>query len=356
MPQAESIPWTLSVKKNRIRVIYQGQEPIRLDKHLANLRLQELHSRSFIESLIAEDRILVNNIPVKKSYALSAGDEIDLNMPEPPDFEMKAEAIPLDVVYEDKDLAVINKAAGMIVHPGHGNPDGTLVNAILHRFAGELSSGRDPNRPGIVHRLDRGTSGLIIIAKNDRAQVALNHMFARREIKKTYLAITSGIPEPPEGSIECFLTRSLNNPRQMCVSDQGKWAISHFKTIKYYHYFALVKVQLETGRMHQIRVQFASRNMPILGDLLYNTRRYVHSLMPQNMKRKATELLTTHLLRQALHAWRLQFTHPISGKEMDIFAPLPEDLMYTLDWLQRYFAIDTDSRPYNMILEENLTW
>jgi 23S rRNA pseudouridine1911/1915/1917 synthase len=103
-------------------------------------------------------------------------------------------------------------------------------------------------------------------------------------------------------------------------------------------------------------VQFASRNMPILGDLLYNTRRYVHSLMPQNMKRKATELLTTHLLRQALHAWRLQFTHPISGKEMDIFAPLPEDLMYTLDWLQRYFAIDTDSRPYNMILEENLTW
>jgi len=142
----------------------------------------------------------------------------------------------------------------------------------------------------------------------------------------------------------------------MCVSDQGKWAISHFKTIKYYHYFALVKVQLETGRMHQIRVQFASRNMPILGDLLYNTRRYVHSLMPQNMKRKATELLTTHLLRQALHAWRLQFTHPISGKEMDIFAPLPEDLMYTLDWLQRYFAIDTDSRPYNMILEENLTW
>ncbi|MCB5264998.1 MAG: RluA family pseudouridine synthase [Candidatus Cloacimonetes bacterium] len=340
----------------RIKIVFDADEPVRLDKHLANLRLQELHSRTFIESLIKEDGILVNNIPVKKSFLLTRGDEIDLKLPEPPDYQMKAQDIPLDVVYEDDDLAVINKAAGMIVHPGHGNPDGTLVNAIMYRFAGELSTGRDPNRPGIVHRLDRGTSGLIIIAKTDAAQVALNHQFARREIKKTYLAITSGIPEPPEGSIECNIARSLKNPRQMCVAEKGKWAVLHYKTIQYYHYFALVKVQLETGRMHQIRVQFAQRNMPILGDLLYNTRRYVHALLPQNMKHKATELLTNRLLRQALHAWRLQFIHPISGAEMDFCAALPEDFLYTLKWLERYFAVDTDSASLNVILEENKTW
>ncbi|MCK9558174.1 MAG: RluA family pseudouridine synthase [Candidatus Cloacimonetes bacterium] len=344
------------MNQQKIRIVYEGDEPIRLDKHLANLRLQELHSRSFIESLITEDRILVNNVPVKKSYPLNKGDEISLKLPDPPDYNLNPEDIPLDVVYEDDYLAVVNKAAGMIVHPGHGNPDGTLVNAILYRFGSNLSSGSDNNRPGIVHRLDRGTSGLIIIAKTDSAQAELNHMFARREIHKTYLTITSGIPEPSEGSIECHIGRSLSNPRQMCVTDAGKWSLSHYKIIKYYHYFALVKVKLETGRMHQIRVQFAHHHVPLLGDLLYNTRRQVHSLMPQNMKRKATELLANHLLRQALHSWRLEFIHPITKEHLDIFAPLPEDILYTLDWLEKYFSIDTDSKPYNMILEENIQW
>ncbi len=344
------------MRKSKIKIIFDGDKPVRLDKHLADLRLQELASRSFIESLIADDKILVNKIPVKKSYLLDKGDEIDLNLPPPPDHHVEAQDIPLDVIYEDEDLAVINKATGMIVHPGHGNPDGTLVNAILHRFAGQLSSGRGPNRPGIVHRLDRGTSGLIIIAKTDQAQVALNHMFARREVQKTYLAISCGIPDPPEGTIENEIGRSLSNPRQMCVCRQGKRAISHYKTIKYYHYFSLLKIQLETGRMHQIRVHLAHRNNPILGDLLYNTRRFVHSQVPQNMKRKVTELLTTHLLRQALHAWRLDFIQPISGKKLALCAPLPEDFLYTLDWLERFFMIDTDDASYKMILEENKKW
>lgn len=344
------------MKKTKIHIVYTESEPLRLDKHLANLRLQELHSRSFIESLIAEDAILVNNIPVKKSYLLQENDEIQISLPEAPEIEAQPENIPLDVVYEDEDLAVINKEAGMIVHPGHGNPDGTLVNAILFRFAEQLSSGRHPSRPGIVHRLDRGTSGLIIIAKNDRTQAALGELFARREIQKTYLAITSGIPDPLEGRLENHIARSLSNPRQMCVATEGKWALSHYKCIRCFHYFALVKIKLETGRMHQIRVQFSHANMPILGDLLYNTRRYVHSLMPQNMKRKATELLTNHLLRQALHAWQLKFTHPISGKELELYAPLPEDYLYTLNWLERYFAIDTDSPSINLLLEENKQW
>lgn len=348
--------WTLETVTKKIKIVYSQDEPIRLDKHLANLNIQELHSRSFVESLIADDCVLVNEIPVKKSYLLSKGDVIDIKLPEVPDYELLAQDIPLDVVYEDRDLAIINKEPGMIVHPGHGNPDQTLVNAILHRFKGELSSGRDPNRPGIVHRLDRGTSGLIMIAKNDRTQAALSELFAKRKIRKTYLAITSGIPNPPFGTIEGNIARSVNNPRQMCVSAEGKEAITHYKTIKYYHYFALVKVLLETGRMHQIRVHFAQQQMPLLGDLLYNTRRYVHSLMPQNMKRKATELLTTHLLRQALHAWRLEFIHPGTGQPIDVFAPLPQDISYTLSWLDKYFSVDTDSTDYNVILEENLKW
>lgn len=344
------------MKKSKIRIIFESEQPIRLDKHLAELRLQELYSRSFIEKLIDDDCILVNNIPIKKSYLLQMGDEIVLNLPEPPPIDIQPEDIPLDVVYEDEYLAVINKPAGMIVHPGHGNPDGTLVNAILWRFGENLSAGREKNRPGIVHRLDRGTSGLVMIAKQDAAQAAINEMFAHREIKKTYLAITSGIPEPPEGEIETYITRSLANPRKMCVADEGKWALTLYRTIKYYHYFALVEVKLETGRMHQIRLHFAHRNFPILGDLLYNTRRYVHSLVPQNMKRKVTELLTTHLIHQALHAWRLEFTHPFTGRVVQLEAPLPEEFNCTLDWLDRYFAIDTDTRPVTMILKENTQW
>lgn len=339
--------------KNKIKLLCTADDPIRLDKYLADMNIQELYSRSFVERLIEEDRILVNNIPVKKSYLVKSGDDIQLNLPEPEPFEVYAQDIPLDVIYEDEDLAIINKEAGMIVHPGFGNPEGTLVNAILHRWGTNLSSGREVNRPGIVHRLDRGTSGLIMIAKNDPMQAALSELFAKREIKKTYLAITTGVPDPPVGDIETYLNRSIKNPRMMCIADSGRWSLTHYETIKIWHYFAMLQVGLETGRMHQIRVHLASRHYPVLGDLLYNTRAYVHSQIPQNMKRKATELLTTHLRRQALHSWKLQFIHPLSGKHISAEAPLPEDLNYTITWLDRYFAIDTDPRDdYSDTTEE----
>lgn len=338
--------------RNKIRVICENEQEQRLDKFLVEMNIQELYSRSFIEKLIDADRILVNNIPVKKSYPLKAGDEIVLNLPEPEPMEATPQDIPLDVVYEDEDLAIINKEAGMIVHPGFGNPDFTLVNAILHRFAGQLSSGREENRPGIVHRLDRGTSGLIMIAKHDAAQAKLQDMFARREVKKTYLAICSGVPDPAKGSIETNINRSTKNPRMMCVTEDGRYALTHYETMKTWHYFALLKVNLETGRMHQIRLHLAHINYPVLGDLLYNTRRYVHSLVPQNMKRKITELLTIHLHRQALHAWKLEFEHPFRDERISVKAPLPEDINYTLCWLDKYFAIDTDTRETNMLLNE----
>ncbi len=340
--------------KNKIRVIYTCEDVQRLDKFLVELNIQELYSRSFIERLIEDDRILVNNIPVKKSYLLKTGDEIILSLPDPEPIQATPQNIPLDIVYEDEDLAIINKAAGMIVHPGFGNPDATLVNAILFRFAGQLSSGREENRPGIVHRLDRGTSGLILIAKNDAAQAKLQDKFAARQIKKTYLAISTGVPDPPADSIETNISRSNKNPRMMCVSEEGRYALTHYETLKTWHFFALLKVNLETGRMHQIRLHLAHINYPVLGDLLYNTRRYVHSLVPQNMKRKVTELLTTHLHRQALHAWKLEFDHPFRDERISVKAPLPEDIQYTLNWLDQYFAIDTDSRDLNMLLNEEI--
>ncbi len=342
--------------RNKIKVFYDREESNRLDRYLVDLRIQELYSRSFIEKLIEEDSILVNKIPVKKSFQLSKGDEVVITLPDLVPSEVVPQNIPLDVVYEDDDMAVINKPAGMIVHPGFGASDQTLVNAMVFRWREDLSSGREANRPGIVHRLDRGTSGLMIIAKNDPAQSALNNMFARREIKKTYLAIACGNPDLPEDSIESHIGRSMSNPRKMCVTQSGRWSLTNYKVIKYYHCFALVKVSLETGRMHQIRVHFADRNFPILGDLLYNTRRQVHALVPENLKRKVTELLTTHLLRQALHAWRLQFVQPISGKLLDIKVDPPQDIHYTLAWLERYFGIDTDTRDLNSILSENEEW
>ena len=328
---------------------YTAEGEQRLDKFLVELNIQELYSRSFIEKLIDADRILVNLVPVKKSYPLRDGDEILIDLPEPEPVKAIAQDIPLDLVYEDDDLVIINKEAGMIVHPGFGNPDNTLVNAIMHRFGGNLSSGREENRPGIVHRLDRGTSGLIIIAKHDAAQAKLQDMFAAREISKTYLAVCTGVPDPPVGSIETFINRSIRNPRMMCVSEEGRYALTHYETIHIWHFFALQKINLATGRMHQIRLHFAHIGYPILGDLLYNTRRYVHSLVPQNMKRKITELLTTHLHRQALHAWKLEFLHPFSGQQISVCAPLPEDLIYTLNWLNQYFAIDTECQDMNML-------
>jgi len=341
---------------NKIRIVYDLDEPARLDKYVAELRIQELFSRTFVERLVEEDRILVNLVPVKKSYMLEKGDEIDINLPEPAPIDIVPQDIPLDVVWEDNDIAVINKPAGLIVHPGFGNPDNTLVNAMMYRWGGGLSSGRGTNRPGIVHRLDSGTTGLMIIAKNDPVQSHLCDMFAERKVRKTYLGIACGIPDPMDGTIESPIGRSRTNPRKMCVSDDGRWSLTEYKTICCYNCFALVKIHLETGRMHQIRVHFAHRNMPLLGDLLYNTRRYVHSLVPENMKRKVTELLTTHLLRQALHAWRLEFAHPVSGEWLDITAPVPNDILYTLSWLEKYFAPEGQDCDLNDLLEKNLEW
>jgi 23S rRNA pseudouridine1911/1915/1917 synthase len=325
---------------DKLHLIYHSEGIQRLDKYLVAVKVPELYSRTFIEKLITDGMVTVNSIPVKKSYQLCIGDEIHICLPEQPTTDITPQDIPLDIVFEDENLAVVNKPAGMIVHPGFGNPDNTLVNAIVFRFGDGLASGSALNRPGIVHRLDKGTSGLMLIAKNDTAQSLLSDMFARRKVKKTYLAITTGIPEPAEDRIESNISRSVSNPRKMSVSNEGRRALTSYKIIRFYHYFALLEINLETGRMHQIRVHLANRNFPVLGDLLYNSIKLVQSNVPENMKRKVYELLTAHLMRQALHAWKLEFEHPFTKTVQTFTAPLPDDIIYTLDWLEQYFAID----------------
>ncbi len=325
---------------DKLCIIYESQSFLRLDKFLIEKNIQELYSRSFIEKLILENQITVNNNPVKKSYLLKQGDEIRINVPEPPPTDIVPQDIPLDIVFEDEYLAVINKPAGLIVHPGFGNPDNTLVNAIVFRYGEKFQNEGNQYRPGIVHRLDKGTSGLMLIAKDDKTQSRLSVMFSNRKVKKTYLAITTGIPETNEDKIETFIARSKSNPRKMNVSNEGRLAITHYKVIQYYHYFALLEINLETGRMHQIRVHFANIHRPLLGDVLYNSLKNVHNIVPENMKKKVQELLANHLKRQALHAWKLEFKHPFTSEVLSFEAPIPDDLRYSLDWLEKHFAID----------------
>lgn len=327
---------------NNINLTYKLNSGQRLDRFLVESKIHELYSRNFIEKLIADQCIIVNNAPVKKSYVLRKGDKINIVLPPPPPQEVIPQDIPMDIIYEDEYLAVINKPAGLVVHPGYGNPEGTLVNAVVYKYGKKLVDGISRNRPGIVHRLDKETSGLIIIAKDDETQSKLSSMFSQRQVKKTYLAITTGVPEPSEETIETYITRSTKNPRMMVVGCTGRLAITFYSVLRFYHNFALLKVNLETGRMHQIRVHMVHKNTPILGDLVYNKLKNVQNIVPDNMKKRVYDLLINHLKRQALHAWKLKFNHPYSLNAMEFTAPIPADFNYALNWLENHFAIDND--------------
>ncbi|HOV17346.1 MAG TPA: RluA family pseudouridine synthase [Candidatus Cloacimonadota bacterium] len=324
----------------RIDLVYERENAQRLDKYLADLQLPELYSRTFIDKLIEDEKIAVNGKTAKKSCLLHNGDKVQIDIPPLPPQEIQPFDLPLSVIYEDEYLAVINKPANLVVHPGFGNPDNTLANALVHRYGQKLSTRYGNLRPGIVHRLDKGTSGLIIVALNDAVHAKLADLFSGRKVKKTYLAVTSGIPETEEGTIETHLARSHSNPRQISVSASGRNAVTNYKVLHYYNFFALLAVKPETGRTHQIRAHLAYLHCPVLGDPLYNSMRQVKNLLPDNLKKKAVELLSNHLQRQALHAWKLNFTHPYTGEELNFTAPLPEDIIYTLNWLDSYFAID----------------
>jgi len=323
-----------------MKIEYLVDEKQRIDKYIVSLNLEELYSRSFIDKLLQEKAILVNNKPVKKNYKLSHSDIITIEIPQKKEVEIKPQNIPIDIVWEDDDIAIVNKPVGLIVHPGAGVQDGTLVNALMFHFNKKLSVQHDPLRPGVVHRLDKDTSGLIIVAKNDRVHSLLSRMFQNRTIRKTYLAVTVGVPSKAEDTIKTLIGRSKKDRIKMTVTTDGREAVTHYKIIKYFDFFSLVEIELETGRTHQIRVHFSHINCPILGDNTYSTLKRTLSIVPFHYQKKVKYLLANHLKRQALHAYKLEFEHPITKEIVKAEAPIPDDIQYTINWLEKYFITE----------------
>lgn len=263
-------------------------------------------TRSHIKKLIDSENVYINGIIAKKSGSkIKIGDIVKINIPKIDNSTIEAEDIPLDIVYEDDDIAVINKTQGMVVHPAPGNYSGTLVNAALHHFK-ELSNNTDEFRPGIVHRLDKDTSGLIIIAKNNMAHTELSRLLNKREVKKKYMALVHGNVKEDSGVIQTYLGRHTKDRKKMAVTNTGKEAITRFKVIERFGKYTLVEFIIETGRTHQIRVHAKHMGHPVVGDPVYT-----------NLKDPFK------LNGQLLHAANLAFTHPVSGKHMDFNAQLP---------------------------------
>jgi 23S rRNA pseudouridine1911/1915/1917 synthase len=315
-------------------------ELVRIDKFLSTFESEHIYSRSQIEKLISNNKVKVNGKVVKKNYKLEANDKIEIEFEAKQVNEIIPENIPIDIVYQDDYLAVVNKPIGLVVHPGNGNPDGTLANALAYHFGSNLSQTGGNLRPGIVHRLDKGTSGLIIIAKTDDAHVKLSEMFKNREIDKTYRAILVGHMKEEQGTIETLYARSRRNAIKYTVAQEGKVAVTHYNTLKKFHYFSYVDVKLETGRTHQIRVHFSHYNCPVLGDRLYSGLEEVASRIPYNYKKRLKNLFDRTLSTQALHAYKLEFIHPITNENICVESTLPDYFLKTLDWLDANFAME----------------
>lgn len=284
---------------------YKVEEIGRLDKVVSNL--EQNISREAIQRMVKTGKILVNGKQEKASYKTTVGDVITLEEEIPEEIELKPQEMPLDIIYEDEDMLVINKEKGIVVHPGNGNPDGTLANAVMAKCKGSLSGIGGKIRPGIVHRIDKDTSGLIIVAKNDTAHLNLSKQIQDRKVKKTYIALVRGVIKENEATINMPIGRSSKDRKKMAVTKDGKEAITHFKVLKRYNGFTLLEVKIETGRTHQIRVHLSEIGYPVIGDEVYS-----------NGKNQ------WNIKGQCLHAKSLKFKHPVTKKEMFIEAELPK--------------------------------
>lgn len=274
-------------------------------------------SRTMIQKLIEDGEVLVNGNKKKLSYKVQIGDVIEINIPEPKETDIRAQNIPLEIVYEDNDIIVVNKPKGMVVHPANGNPDGTLVNAVMALCKGSLSGIGGEIRPGIVHRLDKDTSGLIIVAKNDLAHINMSKQIKDRQVKKIYIALVKGNISEDEATINMPIGRSTKDRKKMAVRKDGKEALTHFKVLKRYEKYTLLEIKIDTGRTHQIRVHMAEIGHPVVGDIVYSNGKNEFGIEGQ-----------------MLHARSLDFRHPITGKQMHLEAELPQyfkDVLKKLD-------------------------
>lgn len=304
------------LKKTEL-IINEDMDGTRLDLVLS-VALEEF-SRSFIQKLFERGQITVNgSVCMQKKYKASTGDTVVIEMPEPEKIEVQAENIPLDIVYEDDELLIVNKPAGMVVHPAPGNSSGTLVNALMYHCGDNLSSINGVIRPGIVHRIDKNTSGLLMVAKNDRAHAGLSAQLAEHSITRKYRAIVYNNIIEDEGTVDEPIGRDPRNRLRNAVTDiNSRHAVTHYKVLERFGQFTYIEAVLETGRTHQIRVHMAHIKHPLLGDELYG---------PAKNRLGAS--------RQMLHAGILGFIHPSSGEYMEFESPLPEDFTRVLNKLR----------------------
>ncbi len=312
-----------------------GQEPLRIDKYLMNLIRNA--TRNKIQQAARDGNIRVNDRVVKQNYRVKAGDVVKVLFEHPPyEHLIKPEAIPLDIVYEDDALMVINKPAGMVVHPGHGNYSGTLVNALAYHME-DLPLNSD-NRPGLVHRIDKDTSGLLVVAKTSQAMANLARQFYDKTTEREYIALVWGNVEEDRGSIEGAIGRNPKNRLQMQVfpdGEQGKEAKTNYEVLERFRYVTLVSCRLETGRTHQIRVHMKYLGHPLFNDARYGGDRILKGTTFSKY-RQFVENAFAMLPRQALHAHTLGFTHPETGKWMAFKCDLPEDMSACISKWQHY--------------------
>ena len=290
-------------------IVVNEEDKVRLDSYIA--KKDESLSRSMIQKLLEENKIIVNGNIVKASYKVQVGDRIQIEIEPPKEVKLEAQDIPIDIIYEDDDIIVVNKPKGLVVHPANGNPDGTLVNAIMAICKDSLSGIGGELRPGIVHRLDKDTSGLLIVAKNDKAHINMSEQIKDRKVKKTYIALVRSTITENEATINMPIGRSTKDRKKMAVTKNGKEAITHFKVLNRYTTskasYTLLEIKIDTGRTHQIRVHMAEIGHPVVGDMVYSNGKNEFGV-----------------IGQCLHAKKLEFCHPITGKEMSFEAPLPE--------------------------------
>ena len=312
-----------------------GQEPLRVDKYLMNLVKNA--TRNKIQQAAKSGNIRVNQERVKQNYRVKPGDVVRVLFEHPPyEYLLHPEQIPLDIVFEDQELLVVNKPAGMVVHPGHGNYSGTLVNALAYHFANlPLNSN---NRPGLVHRIDKDTSGLLVIAKTERAMTHLAQQFFNKSTAREYIALVWGIVEEESGTVEGHIGRNPKNRLQMQVfpdGDQGKEAITHFKVLERLGYVTLISCKLETGRTHQIRAHMRYLGHPLFNDARYGGDKIVKGTTFTKYKQFVENAFQV-LPRQALHARTLGFEHPVSGNQLHFEAPIPEDMQACIEKWRGY--------------------
>ncbi len=303
-------------------VVPPGKKKERLDLFLTHH--VENATRNKVQRAIREGTVLVDGERVRVSHRVSPGEVIHYVLPKPPPQEAMPEDIPVEIVHEDESVIVVNKPAGMVTHPAHGNYTGTLVNALLHH-CNALSSLNDPTRPGIVHRLDKGTSGLMVVAKTEHAHAFLARQFSRRTIHREYQAIVWGTFRERKGSIDAALGRSPSDRKKIAVVKHGKPALTEYEILERFSYLTLIRLKLRTGRTHQIRVHLAHVNHPVFGDPTYNGRHIVFGSGSSSHKSEVNRLLGA-IDRQALHAKTIGFVHPSSKEEMFFDSDLPPDM------------------------------